>query len=76
MSDEYISQEEAQRLKQEKRKRNRYINNFIAEKYDRITILSEPGTKEKLAAQASKNGFKSVGAYINFLIAQALKTTE
>lgn len=52
--------------------KNRYINDFIKQKYDRINFTIPAGMKEIIAARAAQRG-KSMNAYIFDLVEQDLK---
>ena len=52
--------------------RNKYINNYIKEKYDRINLTVPVGTKEAIKSQASIEG-KSINEYIKGLISADLE---
>lgn len=53
-----------------------YINNFIKEKYDTIKVQVKKGERDTIKKYASKNGYKSVNAYINELIRRDMKLNE
>ena len=55
------------------RRNEAYINNYIKEKYDRITILRTKGDKEKLDALAKDRGINR-SELINWCIDQQLRT--
>jgi hypothetical protein len=44
----------------DKEKQIRRQNNYIKEKYDRITIALPKGAKERYQKHADKNGFQSI----------------
>lgn len=54
---------------------NRYINDFIKEKYDRINLTVSAGKKAVIAARAAEKG-QSTNAYINGLIDRDLAITK
>lgn len=50
-----------------------YNNKYNAEKYDRITIMAQKGTKEKLKAHADAHGDGSVNAFILRAISETVE---
>ena len=50
---------------------NKYINQFIKEKYDRVNLTMPAGKKEVLRAAAAAKG-QSMNEFINALIDAAL----
>lgn len=52
-----------------------YKNQFNAQKYDRITIMTPKGQKEVIRAHAESRG-ESVNAFIQRAIAEAMKRDE
>ena len=51
---------------------NKYINDYIKEKYDRINLMVPAGMKPVIKTQAAAEG-KSVNEYINDLINEDLE---
>lgn len=51
-------------------KDSKYKNDFAKEKYDRLPILVEKGSREKITEHYKKAGYKSMNQYINALIYQ------
>ena len=81
----YREPERIEKLVKEKEKRNEYINGYIKEKYERLQVLVEPGTKERITNRCRAMGSISASAYIKRLIENDLfcwetdlqeKTTE
>ena len=49
-----------------------YINKYLKEKYDRITILRKPGEKDRLTAIAKEKGYRTLTEFINTCIDEKL----
>ena len=62
-------------LEQKVKARNKYLNDYQKQTYDRITVLLPKGQKAALEEIAKNRGFKSVTDYIKSLIDQD-KTKE
>ena len=54
---------------------NKYINDFIKEKYDRVNLTMPAGKKEVVRAAAAAKG-QSMNEFINAVIDAALEETE
>lgn len=54
--------------------RNKYINDYQKNNYDRIVVLFKPGTKKILEEKAKNKGLKTVSDYIKFLVDQDANT--
>lgn len=52
--------------------KNKYINDYIKEKYDRINLMVPMGTKSIIKSWATAEG-KSINEYVNSLIAADLE---
>lgn len=52
--------------------KNKYINDYIKEKYDRINLMVPMGTKSVIKSWASAEG-KSINEYVNNLITADLE---
>ena len=50
-----------------------YKNKFAAEKYDRVGLMLPKGKKEQLKKHAEQNGDKSLNAFINSAIDEAVE---
>ena len=68
--------DEIQNIIEKYKKRNKYINDYMKNKYDRIAVLLPKGYKNMIDEKAALNGFKSVNEYIKFLIDQDNKNPE
>ena len=51
-------------------------NKYNDKNYDRIPLVVPKGTKEKIKTYAESKGFKSLNAYINYLIVEDMKIDE
>ena len=45
-----------------------YDNKYAKEKYDKIPIMVPKGDKDKIKAEATKRGYKSINEFIKSLI--------
>ena len=54
--------------------RNKYINEYQKNNYDRVVVLFKPGTKKNLEKRAKSKGLKTVSDYIKFLVDQDAST--
>ena len=55
--------------------RNKYINDYMKNKYDRVVLLLKPGTKSKIEEKAKNQGFKSVNDFLKNLIEKDLENS-
>lgn len=53
--------------------KNKYINEFAKENYDRLNIQVPKGQKAIIDEYAKFNGFKSLNSYVNQLIKEDMK---
>ena len=71
-----MDREEIERLKEIERKskeRNKKQNNYIANKYDRISVVLPKGAKEKIK---QLTGGASCNTFINVLVREKLEELE
>ena len=61
---------ELEKIKKKYQARNKYINDYMKNNYDRIVILFKPGAKKILEEKAKNKGLKTVSDYIKFLVDQ------
>lgn len=52
----------------------KYINDYMKEKYDTIKVQVKKGEKDTIKQRATKLGYKSVNAYINDLIKKDIES--
>lgn len=55
---------------------SKYVNDFVKEKYDRLSIQVPKGNKAKIEAFRKEKGYSSLNAYINELIRRDMNETE
>lgn len=58
---------------EQKKAAYKYINDYQKQKYDRITILREPGEKDRLTKIAKEKGYKTLTEFINICIDEKVK---
>lgn len=56
------------RIEEKYKQRNKYINTFQKDNYDRVVILFRKGQKQELEKSAKDQGFKTVSDYIKALV--------
>lgn len=62
--------------KKKYQERNKYINTYMKNNYDRVVLLLPKGTKEQLENRSKKGGFKSVNDYLKNVIDNLLKSED
>ena len=60
--------EELIKFKEKYQARNKYINNYMQNKYDRVVLLLPKGYKDKLSGAAKSQSFKSVNEFMKMVI--------
>lgn len=63
---------ELEKIKEKYQARNKYINNYMRNKYDRVVMLLPLGYKDKLNTAAKTGGFKSVNEFLKAVIDKEL----
>lgn len=59
---------ELEEIEKKYKTRNKYINNYQKNNYDRVVVLFPKGTKQQLETKSQSKGFKNVSDYIKFLV--------
>lgn len=65
--------EELEKIKEKYQARNKYINNYMKDNYDRVVLLLPKGYKDMLSSVVKEQGLKSATEYIKALIDRDLK---
>ena len=60
--------EELEEIEKKYKSRNKYINDYQKNSYDRVTVLFQKGQKSEIEKTALKKGFKNISDYIKFLV--------
>jgi len=63
---------ELEKIKEKYQARNKYINNYIKNNYDRVVLLLNKGQKAAIEKKARLNGFKSCNDYLKAVIDKEL----
>ena len=63
---------ELEKIKKKYQARNKYINNYIKNNYDRVVLLLNKGQKAAIEKKARLNGFKSCNDYLKAVIDKEL----
>lgn len=63
---------ELEKIKEKYQARNKYINNYIKNNYDRVVLLLNKGQKAAIEEKARLNGFKSCNDYLKAVIENEL----
>ena len=62
--------------KKKYQERNKYINTYMKNNYDRVVLLLPKGTKQQLENRSKNSGFKSVNDYLKNVIDNLLKSED
>ena len=68
--------QELEKIKEKYQARNKYINDYMKNKYDRVVLLLPKGYKDIINNAIQENGFKSANEYIKALIDQDIANTD
>ena len=60
--------QELEKIKEKYQARNKYINDYMKNNYDRIVLLLPKGYKDALNRKAKENNFKSINEYLKAVI--------
>lgn len=63
---------ELEKIKEKYQARNKYINDYMKNNYDRIVLLLPKGYKDTLTTIAKNNGHKSINEYLKAIIDKSL----
>lgn len=63
---------ELEKIKEKYQARNKYINDYMKNNYDRIVLLLPKGYKDILTTIAKNNGHKSINEYLKAVIDKSL----
>ena len=66
--------ENLEEIEKKYKARNKYINDFQKEKYDRVICLLPKGQKEKITKRIKEKGLANISDYLRSLINADLKT--